>query len=370
MRIDRIDIIRVLNPFAHPFETSFTRFENRDALLVKVYSEGLIGWGECKAFYGPYYNPEDNGTVFHVLSDLIIPHILHTEVDGPASFMKSVSHIVGNRLAKAALENALWDILSQRTGKSLKTFLGGTQKEIRVGISLGMEKDIPALLHQIDHYLALGYHRTKIKIKPGKDVEVIKEIRKAFPDITLTVDANSAYTLADTDTFRALDEFGLQYIEQPLGEDDITDHAVLQKQLRTPICLDESIVSYDSARAAIQLGSCRVINIKSSRCGGLYEAKRIHDLCVSHGLPVWCGGMTELGIGRVQNISFASLPGFSELAHDVAAAGRYFKEDITIPMVDITPRCTIIVPDETNGIRYEVDEKAIDRMAAGHWIYK
>lgn len=370
MKIDRIDIYRVLNPFVHPFETSFTKFENRDALLVKVYAEGVVGWGECKAFYGPYYNPEDNGTVLHILRDLIIPRILHTDIAGPEAFMKSFTFIKGNRLAKAAVENALWDVLRQQSGKSLKTLLGGTQKEIKVGVSLGIEKDITVLLHEIEHYLSLGYHRTKIKIHPGQDVSVIRDIRKHFPDITLTVDANSAYTLKDIDIFRALDEYHLQYIEQPLGEEDIVDHAALQKEIKTAVCLDESITSYETALAAIGLGSCQVINIKSSRCGGLYEAKRIHDLCVAHGIPVWCGGMTELGIGRVQNISFASLPGFTELAHDIAAASRYFKEDITIPMVDITSRCTIPVPDEDNGIEYEVDEKAIDRMAAGHWICK
>lgn len=370
MIIDRVDIYNVHNPFNHPFETSFTKFVNRDALLVKVYSEGLVGWGECKAFYGPFYNPEDNGTVLHVLGNMIIPRLLHTEVGGPEDFMRKFKFIIGNRLAKAAIENALWEILSQRTGKSVKTLLGGTQKEIKVGVSLGIEKDISTLFKMIEKYLKQGYHRTKIKIHPGQDVEVIRAIRKEFGDITLTVDANSAYTLKDIDVFKAMDEFGLQYIEQPLGEDDIVDHATLQAAIETPICLDESIVSYESAAAAIKLGSCKVINIKSSRCGGMWEGKRIHDLCVEHNIPLWCGGMTELGIGRAQNVSFASLPGFTELAHDVAAANRYFEKDITRPMVDITDRCTIIVPDETNGIKYEVDEEAIDAMTVAHWIYK
>ena len=370
MRIDRVDIINVHNPFSHPFETSFTRFENRDALLIKVYSEGLIGWGECKAFYGPFYNPEDNGTVLHVLRNMIIPKVLHQNISGPQDFMEKFSYIVGNNLAKAAFENALWELMAQRTGKSLKTLLGGTQDEIKVGVSLGMEKDIPSLLAQIEKYLAQGYHRTKIKIKPGKDLEVIKAIRKVYPDIVLTVDANSAYTLKDAPLFKELDNYNLEYIEQPLGEDDIVDHATLQKQLKTPLCLDESISSYNAAAAAIKLGSARVINIKSSRVGGMYEAKRVHDLCVANGIPVWCGGMTELGIGRVQNISFASLPGFTELAHDVAAADRYFHEDITIPMVKITDRCTIVVPDEHNGVKYEVDTHAIDRMMVAHWIFK
>ena len=192
MIIDRVDIYNVHNPFNHPFETSFTKFVNRDALLVKVYSEGLVGWGECKAFYGPFYNPEDNGTVLHVLGKMIIPRLLHTEVGGPADFMSKFKFIIGNRLAKAAIENALWEILSQRTGKSIKTLLGGTQNEIKVGVSLGIEKDISTLFKMIEKYLKQGYHRTKIKIHPGQDVEVIKAIRKEFGDITLTVDANSA----------------------------------------------------------------------------------------------------------------------------------------------------------------------------------
>lgn len=292
---------------------------------------------------GPYYNPEDNGTVLHILKDIIIPRILHTDIDCPKTFMDSVSvaFIKGNRLAKAAIENALWEILLQRTGKSLKTLLGGTQDEIKVDVSLGREKDVATLLKQIEKYLVLGYHRTKIKIRPGKDYNVIKAIRKEYLDITLTVDANSAYMLKDIDLFKRMDEFHLECREQPLGESDIVDHAELQKAIETPICLDESIDSYDAALAAIKLKSCRVINIKSSRVGGLYEAKRIH-LCVEHHIPVWCGSMTEISIGRVHNISFASLPGFSQLAHDVAASERYFADDITIPKVDITPRCTSI----------------------------
>ncbi|MDU2063606.1 MAG: o-succinylbenzoate synthase [Sporomusaceae bacterium] len=362
MIIDRIDIIRVKVPFIHPFETSFTRFEERDALLIKIYSEDLIGYGECKAFYGPLYNPEDNGTCFHIIKNMIAPVILHKDIVDPADFMAKVSFIVGNRLAKAAVENALWEIYAQREGKSLKTLLGGTQTEVKVGVSLGIEATTTELLKKIEKYLAEGYHRTKIKIKPGKDIEVLREVRRHYPDITLTVDANSDYTLDDIELFKAMDEFNLQYIEQPLGEDDIVDHAVLQKAIQTPICLDESIVSVETARKAIQLGSCKIINIKSSRCGGLHESIKIHDLCQKHNIPIWVGGMTELGIGRVQNISFASLPNFAFLAHDIAASNRYFADDITTPVVDITPRCTLIVPDETNDIRYAVNETAIEKF--------
>ncbi|HWR39958.1 MAG TPA: o-succinylbenzoate synthase [Patescibacteria group bacterium] len=369
MRIDRIDVIRVKNPFTHPFETSFVRFVERDALLLKVYSEGLIGYGECKAFHAPLYNSEDNGTCFHVIKNFLAPAILHQNIAGPEEFMEKVSFIVGNRLAKAAIENALWDLKTQREGKSLKTLIGGVYDEVKVGVSLGIEPTVTALLHKIEKYLAEGYHRTKLKIKPGQDIEVLREVRRHYPDIPLTVDANSDYTLDDLELFKAMDDFHLEYIEQPLGEDDIVDHAVLQKAIKTAICLDESIVSLETARKAIQLNSCKIINIKSSRCGGIAESIKIHDLCRQHSIPVWCGGMTELGIGRVQNISMASLPNFT-LAHDIAASNRYFAEDITIPAVNITERCTVIVPDEKNGVRYEVDEKAIDRMMVSREIFR
>lgn len=369
MKIDRMDIIRVKVPFAHPFETSFTRFVERDALLVKIYSEGIIGYGECKAFYAPLYNPEDNGTCHHIIKDILVPLLLHKEVSGPEEFMEKVSFIRGNRLAIASVENALWELKVQREGKSLKTLLGGTRDEVQVGVSLGIEKTIPELLKKIEKYLAEGYHRTKIKIRPGWDLEVIKEVRRHYPNITLTVDANSDYTLADIDLFKAMDEYNLCYIEQPLGDNDIIDHAVLQKSIQTRLCLDESIVSLESARQAIALGSCKVINVKSSRVGGICESIKIHDLCLEHDIPLWVGGMTELGIGRVQNISLASMPHFT-LANDIAASNRYFDEDITIPTVNITDRCTLIVPDENNGVSYTVDEKAIDRLMVARDIFK
>jgi O-succinylbenzoate synthase len=370
MRIDRIDIIHVKTPFANPFETSFTRFVERDALLVKLYSDGLVGYGECKAFHAPLYNPEDNATCRHVIQDLIAPVILHKKIESPAAFSRNVSFIRGNRLAIASVENALWELTSKRTGKSLKTLLGGTQSEIKVGVSLGIEMQVKDLLHKIENYLAEGYHRTKIKIKPGWDLDVLKEIRRHFPDITLTVDANSEYRLEDIKLFKAMDEFNLEYIEQPLAEDDIVDHAVLQKEINTAICLDESIISFDSARHAISLGSCRIINIKSSRCGGLGEALRIHDLCKENGIDAWVGGMCELGIGQAQNIAFASLPNFEKLAHDIPATKRFFTEDITKPSVEITARGTIVVPDETNKIQYQVDDDALERMMVGRVVMK
>ncbi len=369
MKIDRIDIIRINNPFLQPFETSFVRFVVRDALIVKIYSEGEVGYGECKAFHAPLYNPEDNGTCLHVIRNILAPRILGEDIAGPEDFLQRVAFVRGNRLAIAAIENALWDLQVRTTGKSLKTLIGGTQKEVEIGISLGIEPTIEALLAKIEKAQFQGYHRTKIKIKPGRDIEVVRAVREAFPEIVLTIDANSAYTLDDIDLFRAMDEYKLCYIEQPLGEDDIVDHAVLQKAISTPICLDESITSLDNVRKAIDLGSARVINIKSSRCGGISESIKVHDLCMHHGIPVWCGGMTETGIGRAQNISMASLPNFT-LAHDIAPAKRYFADDITTPFVDVTDRCTLIVPDEENGIEYRPDEVAIERMMVSREVLR
>lgn len=369
MKIERIDIIQVRTPLTHPFETSFVKFMERDALIVKLYAEGLVGYGECKAFFAPLYNPEDNGTCLHIIKNMIAPAILGQDLQDPDDFLKRVAFIRGNKLAIAAVENAIWDLRMKRDKKSLKTLLGGTYSEIKVGVSLGIEPTIPDLLRKIEYYLGLGYHRTKIKIKPGKDLDVVREVRRHFPNITLTIDANSSYTLKDSALFKAMDEYNLDYIEQPLGEDDIIDHAALQKEITTPICLDESIINVEDARKAIALGSCGVINIKSSRCGGITEAVKIHNLCREHNIPVWCGGMLELGIGRVQNISLASLPNFT-MAHDIAASSRYFKEDLTIPLVDVTKDCTLIVPDDNNGFAYEVDEAMIERMMVSREVIR
>lgn len=370
MRVSRMDVIQIKTPFVKPFETSFARFVERDALLVKLYTPDFTGYGECKAFFAPLYNPEDNVTCLHVIRDLIAPVILNREVEGPEDFMKQVSFIRGNRLAIAAVENAFWEIKSQIERKPLKNLLGGTQNEVKVGVSIGIAQDVKELLHSIEVFLAEGYHRTKIKIRPGWDLSVLKEVRKNYPDITLTVDANSDYSLADIDLFRAMDEFNLEYIEQPLADDDIVDHAVLQKAIKTPICLDESIVSLDSARHAIELGSCRVINVKSSRCGGLVEAVKIHDLCMQKGVLAWVGGMCELGIGQAQNIAFASLPNFQDLAHDIPASKRFFAQEVTCPAIEVTSAGTIIVPDEVNGIQYAVDERAIEQMMVNRVVIK
>lgn len=361
MKIQAMELMRVEVPYLFPFETSFGRQDTKHALVVKLYGDGVVGYGECTAFDVPLYNSETVWTCWHMIRDFIAPKVLHQEIDGPEDLLARLSFIRGNRMAMAAVEMAFWDLMAQAERKSLKTILGGTQSEIKAGVSLGIQQDVSTLLRKIEEHVNIGYHKIKIKIKPGWDTAVVKEVRRVFPDIPLMADANSAYTLADIDKFKVMDEYGLMMVEQPLAEDDIVDHAKLQQAIVTPVCLDESIESAEDARKAIELGSCKIINIKPSRVGGFLESRKIHDLCQRHGIPVWCGGMLELGIGRVQNIALASLPNFT-IPGDISASKRYFKEDITIPRVDVTDRCTIIVPDENNGVRYEVDEAALARI--------
>ncbi len=362
MKIDNLEIIRVEVPYLAPFETSFGRLEDKHALIVKLHAEGLIGYGECTALQAPLYNPETIWTCIHMIRDYIAPVILKEDIKGPEDLLERLSHIRGNKIAIAAVEMAYWDLETKAQNKSLKTLLGGTQKEIKAGVSLGIQRDVKTLLEKVETHVNLGYHKIKIKIKPGWDVEIVKEVRRVFPDIPLMADANSAYTLADIDRFKAMDEYNLIMVEQPLAEDDIIDHAKLQKEIHTRICLDESIHTCEDARKAIELGSCKIINIKPTRVGGLLESVKIHNLCRKNNIPVWCGGMLELGIGRLQNVALASLPNFT-IPGDISASKRYFQEDITIPRIDVTERCTIIVPDESNGVRYQVDDAAIDRIA-------
>lgn len=362
MIIEHVEIISVETPYLAPFETSFGSLADKPALIVKLFSDGLVGYGECTALPAPVYNAETIYTCLYMIKNFIIPKIIKENIDGPQDLMERLAFIRGNRIAIAAVEMALWDLMAQVQNRQLKNLLGGTQQEIKAGVSLGIQDSVRTLLDKIDTHIKLGYHKIKIKIKPGWDVDVVKEVRRAFPTVPLMADANSAYTLADIDKFKAMDEYGLIMVEQPLGEDDIIDHATLQKAIKTPVCLDESINTCEDARKAIELGSCQIINIKPSRVGGLLESVKIHDLCQKNGIPVWCGGMLELGIGRVQNIALASLPNFI-IPGDISASKRYFAEDITIPRVDVTEQCTIIVPDENNDVRYVADDAAIDRIA-------
>jgi O-succinylbenzoate synthase len=343
MTIDAVELREIQMPYLAPFETSFGREDTKACLLVRVQADGLEGWGEVPAGRAPLYNEETDETAWLVLERFLIPPLLGRPAPPPDAFARSVAHIRRHHMAKAGLEAALWDLHARREGRSLAQALGGERPVVPVGVSQGIEATIEELLDRLGGYLAQGYRRVKIKIKPGWDLEPVRRIRERFADVLLQVDANSAYDLADAGAFHALDAYGLLLIEQPLQEDDLVDHAVLQAQLRTPICLDESIVHTRAAQAALRLGACRIINIKQARVGGLTAAVAIHDLCRAQGVPVWCGGMLETGIGRAANLALASLPNFS-LPHDLSASDRYFAEDLIDPPVVLNPDGTITVP--------------------------
>jgi O-succinylbenzoate synthase len=332
MRIERIDLRIVQLPLVRTFQTSSSRKDHIAHILVRVVADGVVGWGECASPSDPYYCPETTETCWHLLKDFLGPLVLGRPwetIDELASLYRLVK---GNHFARSGLEMACWDALARRSGHPLSALLGGTRAEVAAGVSLGIESETGVLFDLIDRYLDEGYRRIKLKIAPGHDVEVVRRVRERYPDVPLQVDANSAYTLDDADTLKALDGFGLLLIEQPLAHDDIIDHARLQARLDTPICLDESIHSADDARKAIDLGACRVINIKVSRVGGLREARRVHDVCQARGVPVWCGGMHEFGIGRAANLAIASLPGFT-LPGDVSGSDKYYREDLVEPPI-------------------------------------
>lgn len=330
MRIERIDLRIVRLDLIRPFTTSSSTKTFLEHILISVAGDGLVGWGECACPSDPFYCPETVETCWHLLKDFLAPAVLGhdwTTVDELADRYRLVK---GNNFAKAGLEMACWDLFGKAQGRSLADLLGGSRTEIVSGVSLGIERDTGRLCGLIEQYLSEGYRRVKLKIAPGADIEIVRAVRRRFPDIPLQVDANSAYSLADLPTLRALDEFGLLLIEQPLAHDDIIDHARLQAALATPICLDESIHSAEDARKALDLGSCRIINIKVSRLGGLREAKRVHDLCLARDVPVWCGGMHEYGVGRAANLAISSLPGFT-LPGDISGSDKYYHQDVVEP---------------------------------------
>ncbi len=364
MRVTRVELRQMELPLMFPFETSFGRQEVHACLLVRLYADSLEGWGEVPTENAPLYNEETVGTAWHILEAFIVPRLLGREVGHPRDFPRMVQHLRRNYMAKAGVEAALWDLYCQANGLSLAKVLEGTRETIAVGVSLGIEPSIDTLLARIDAFLRRGYRRIKVKIKPGWDVDVVEEIRRTFGAILLQVDANSAYTLDQAEVFRKLDEFNLLLIEQPLGEDDIVDHAQLQAQLRTPLCLDESIVTPDDARKALALGSCRVINIKAARMGGLSAGIATHDLCQREGIPVWCGGLLETGIGRAANIALASLPNFV-LPADLSASDRYFHEDLIDPPVTLNADGTVTVPTGP-GLGFDIVEARVVRHTVRH----
>jgi len=354
MKIERVTLRQIRMPLVHFFETSFGRTYSRDIVLVEVQAEGLSGWGEVTAGEKPFYNEEWTDSAWLIVRDYAAPRVLGKDIAGPEAVYPLTAHIRGHNMARGGLETAIWDLSACREGVPLwKKIGGGARREIPCGVSIGIQDSVPQLIEKIQTELDAGYQRIKMKIKPGWDVDVVRAVRERFPSIKLMADANSAYTLADAAHLRKLDDFYLMMIEQPLSHDDIIDHAELQAQLHTPICLDECIRTAHHAEQAIKLRACGIINIKLGRVGGFAEAKRVHDLAQSAAIPVWCGGMLEAGVGRAHNVALATLPNFV-LPGDVSASKRYWARDIITPPVETTARGTIEIRDDP-GFGYALD---------------
>ncbi|WP_017729293.1 o-succinylbenzoate synthase [Halalkalibacterium ligniniphilum] len=353
MQIQEVILRKLKMKLIAPFTTSFGTFTDKDFILVEVKNnDGLSGWGESVAFMSPWYNEETVKTNWTMLEDFLIPMIFEKDIQHPDEVSERFSHIRKNNMAKAAIEGAIWDLYAKENNESLSKSLGGSASQIDVGISIGIQNSVQDLLQRIEKGLSDGYKRIKIKIQPGWDVDVMKEVRQKYPDVPIMADANSAYRLLDLNVLKALDQFDLMMIEQPLSSDDIVDHATLQAELKTPICLDESIHSVEDARKALDLNSCKIINIKIGRVGGLTEAKKIHDLCQQRNIPVWCGGMLESGVGRAHNIALTTLSNFT-MPGDTAASANYWTKDIIEPEV-VVDHGVIHVPTRA-GIGYEVN---------------
>lgn len=365
MKIDHIHLYHLRMTLRTPFETSFGRIQTRDCILIEVFSDGLTGYGECVADRDPGYSYETTNTAWHILRDFIVPALLQKDIAGPQDFQRRVASIRGHLMAKAGLEMTLWDLWGKREDRTLRELLGGMRERVEVGVSVGIQETPSKLVQVIDGYLAQGYGRIKIKIKPGRDLAETRAVRDAFPDVRLQVDANSAYNPENAHILLPLDRMDLLLIEQPLAEDDLWDHSRLQPQFATPLCLDESILSARHARQAIEMGACRVINIKAGRVGGLSQAAAIHHLCLERGVPVWCGGMLETGVGRAANLALASLPGFT-LPGDISASERYYLEDITHQQFSLNVDSTIDLPSAP-GLGVTVDPKALERATLAKW---
>lgn len=360
MRIRELTLQEMRMKLVAPFETSMDRTEVRHFLLVQANVDGVIGWGECVASESPFYSPETAQTAWHILKDFLWPMVKGKEIAAASEVWPLLGHVRGHNMAKAALESAVWDAEAKQKGVPLAKLLGGMRQEIASGVSIGIKSSLDELAATVQKELAAGYQRIKIKIRPGYDLEPVRRLRQDFPRIKLMVDANSAYTLEDLPLLKQLEGFYLMMIEQPLGWDDLYSHIELQKSLETPICLDECIHTEEHARAAIEMGACKIINIKMGRVGGHTAARRIHDLCQQHGIPVWCGGMLESGIGRAHNIALSTLPNFT-LPGDVAASKRYWEEDIILPEVTVSAQGTIRVPTGP-GIGFEPRLDRIDKL--------
>src|SRR2546430_5083535 len=361
VKISSIELREIHLPLIHFFETSFGRTSDRRIILARVVDQdGAEGWGECVAGEGPFYSDEWTETAWATLKDFLAPMVVNENSENAAGVYDLMKRVRGHRMAKAAIETACWDLEAKRADVPLWKYLGGVQTEIPCGVSIGIQDSVAQLIEKIEKELDAGYQRIKIKIKPGWDIDIVRRVREHFPKIQLMGDANSAYTLGDLKLFKALDELKLMMLEQPLAYDDVFDHAELQKQIATPICLDESAKTPADAQHAIGLGACRIINVKLGRVGGHAQAKQLERVARENRIPVWCGGMLEAGIGRAHNIAMATLAGFT-LPGDVSASSRYWEEDIIEPPVTVSARGTIAAPDKP-GIGFEVNSKRIEQL--------
>jgi O-succinylbenzoate synthase len=361
IKVDRIILRQIRMPLVHFFETSFGRTYERQMVLVEAISDGVSGWGEVTAGENPFYNEEWTDSAWLIVRNYAAPRVLNFEFENAAQVSTRTSHIRGHHMATGGLEVAVWDLEARKAGVPLAQQIGGgTRTEIDCGVSIGIQDSVPQLIKKIETEINAGYQRIKMKIKPGWDVDVIREVRNAFPKIRLTADANSAYTLNDIDHLKRLDEFDLMMIEQPLAHDEILDHVELQAALKTPICLDECLRNAHQAEQAIRMKACGIINIKLGRVGGFAGAKRMHDIAQQHGIPVWCGGMLESGIGRAHNIALSTLPNFV-LPGDVSASKRYWSRDIIQPAVEVSAKGTITVPTGP-GFGYEIDHDFLKQV--------
>ena len=359
--IHSVELREIRLPLVHFFETSFGCTTERRIILVRVTTlDGAEGWGECTAGEGPFYSQEWTDTAWATLKSFLAPLIIGRKLESASGVFDAMLRVRGHRMAKAAIETACWDMEARCAGIPLWKHLGGIQPEIPCGVSIGIQDSPEELLQKIEPELSAGYQRIKIKIKPGWDLDIVRRVREHFPEIRLMADANSAYTLADVQLFKALDKFNLMMIEQPLAHDDVFDHAKLQKAIKTPVCLDESIKTPEDAKHAIELGACRIINVKLGRVGGHTQAKQLEAIARTNGIPVWCGGMLESGVGRAHNIAMATLAGFS-LPGDVSASARYWHEDIIDPPVTVSAGGLIAAPDKP-GIGFAVNRDRIDQF--------
>jgi o-succinylbenzoate synthase len=360
MNLDRIELRRIKLPYLAPFSTSGWTETNSHAIIVRLEADGAVGWGESPLTSGPWYNEETSATAWVMLREILVPLLLQADLSGPADVDRLFAPVRGNRIARSGLEFAAWDLFAHMRGQSLAAALGGSRERVAVGVSVGVQPDLDTLLKVVGAYIEAGYARIKLKIKPGWDIEPTRVVRETWPDIALQVDANSIYTLDAAEHLAQLDAFNLLLIEQPLVHDDIFDHARLQQRLKTPICLDESIVSPEHARWALEMQACGVINIKPSRLGGLEPSRQVHDMAQAAGIPVWHGGMLETGIGRAANVALASLPNFS-LPGDISANDRYYARDVVTNPFTLNSDSTLSVPQAV-GSGAEIDMEFLESI--------